>query len=788
MKLKISISLLITVFFTNFYAQLSQVKFNEKKIIICYKNNDTKLLTAKILTSINNPLLTTCIGTNSSTCTGIITPTIQKLPVTTMNFPAYGPTPYFISEKGKRCQFLVRAKDINPTNGAYYSIIKSISFYVTSLINVTQVNVPNFKIKMKCTDSTELDGNFTPTSGPVGNPTNGFVTVFNGPITMPATAPAWLKHTFPLTAGFAWDGEKNIIIDICFDGLTPLSLVNPIVSGRRNMPYISSLYSSSAIINNHCGNDTTELDGTNNYLPDMRFEICQPVLPIANYNITWTIINQPPPSTASMLLPNIPATLTNSIVMTKNGTYQIEITVQNKTIPSDVSKDTVRVELKAIVKPVFNFKNDTILCSTDDTLLLSNRISPKNGKFSIVGTGGGLFQTNSPPSAYFNPKLSFKFFPLFNTIKYTIVDSPCVYGDSSRRIGVVFFREAEIINDPGKPICWEDKNLTLIPKFFFAYPEAKFIGPFVDSITGEFKHKLAGVGTHILGYATQNKNDRCGERNAITVKVVAQPQFLIGPTLIDGCAPLTIKFGTNGPSKLVKHDWRFTLDENGKIDTSLDASPTETFTKIGLNKIELMATDTNGCTDTTERYANVFPVPNATFISSKKEVSNIFGEVTFDNNTKDAQKFNWKIEDFISYNVNDTSVFKYNFKDKAGTFVVQLIATNVENCSDTAYDTIVVVSDYKFFIPTAFNLKSPSPNNVFKYSIKDAPTSQDFSFMVFDKWGGKVFESKKNGEFWNGKKDNTGGLCEAGLYLWQFSFKDYAKKIQKKSGSVLLIE
>jgi hypothetical protein len=777
------------------YAQLSNVKFNEKKIIICYKDSGVRLLNAKILTSINSPGIATCAIVNSGSCSGLISPTIQKSPVTNMNFPAYGPTPYFISEKGKRCQFLVKAKDINPTNGAYYSIIKSLSFYVTSLQGVSQVNIPNYKIKLKCTDSIELAGNFFPTSGgPPSDPTNGFITVFN--------VPAWLKHTFPLATSFAWDGKKNIIIDVCFDGLTPPSLINPILSGRRNMPYLSSLYSSSSIKSLHCGNDTLELDGTNNYLPDLRFEICQPVLPIANYNITWNIINQPTPANASMLLPNNPATITNTIKMNKNGTYQIEIIAQNKTNPADISKDTVTIELKSIIRPIFNFKNDTVMCSNDDTLLLSERIKPKGGKFTIVGSsGGGLFQTNNPPSAYFNPKLCFTFAPLFNTIRYTVTDSPCVYGDSTRRISLVFFRESEILNDPGKPICWEDKNLTLEPKLFFAFPDAEFFGPNVDVITGEFKHKLAGVGTHYIGYSTINSKNRCGERDSIKVKVVPRPQFLIGPSELDGCAPFKVCFNTVGPSILKAFDWRYHVNDSFVVDKNMDtvdtieifdssklATPCTTFYSEGLNKVTLIAIDENQCSDLVEKYVNVLPVPNASFTSSKKEITNVFSEVMFRNKTGDAQKFVWKIEDVLSLNRNDTLPFKYDFVDRAGTYVVSLTATNESNCSSTVYDTIVVTSDYRFYIPTAFNLRSPSPNNVFKFSLGDVAAKELFTFEVFDKWGGKIFESTKNGDYWNGKKNNTGALCGSGLYLWQLTFKDVAKKTQQKSGTILLID
>jgi hypothetical protein len=233
MKLKISIPLLFLIFLTNLRAQISKVKFTENQIAICYKTNDTKVLTAKILTSLNSPAATTCQNGSVSACVGNINADVVANPITNLNTQSFGPIPYYVKSVGRRVQYLIKAQDINPTGNGYYSKIKSLSFRITSMNLVLQNTIPNFKIKLKCTTTLNaLTGNFEPTVGPPSNPTNGFTTVFSGTVTLPPLSPmpVWLKHNFTIPNGYGWDGLTNIIVDICFDGISPsnVSPLNPI--------------------------------------------------------------------------------------------------------------------------------------------------------------------------------------------------------------------------------------------------------------------------------------------------------------------------------------------------------------------------------------------------------------------------------------------------------------------------------------------------------------------------------------------------------------------------------
>jgi hypothetical protein len=773
----------------------SIVRFTEDQTIICNKTNATKSITAIILNSVTSPNAKLCQQANPQVCGNTLNTNINTLPALAMNTNSFGPTPYYIKEKGKHLQFLVKASEINPSNGPYYSIIKSISFYVSSMNLITISTIPSFTIKMKCTSLQQLTGNFEPPTG--------LITVFSGSVALPAvsTTGAWVKHNFTLANGFGWDGQSNVLIDVCFSGLPNTSGLNPIITGRTNMSYNSCVYSKNNLASTTpvCTTDSIQGDGTINYLPDMRFEICQPAQIASNYNITWSIIQEPTPGAGTLT----GVTMTRTLIASTNGVYKVRVFIEKKTDPSDTSSAIYTLDVRTPIKPVIGL-SDSIYCSNSAAIAIDDSTQPAGGNFSIV-FGAGLLTTFNPKRVKFDPKITSTYMPLFNRIKYTYTDNPCVY-TTEKRIGVIVYRDAELFNPPTKPICLNDQNVFIQPKFFFPYPNGKFIGYNVDSITGEFKHKLAGIGVHTVGYTTINNIDRCGGTDSIKVRVAPQPQFLIAPNELDGCNPFTIKFNTTGSSVLTSYNWLTERDSIViKMDTIVDtiiskkvfpvpvslggATPTYTFIREGQTKIALVAKDTNGCADTTERYVNVFPSPNAKFLMSTRNTTNIFGDVIFTNKSTEAERYQWQIEDFANkFGDNQSKDFKYDFGRKAGTFEVKLIAYNIENCTDTARDTIVVKTDHKFFVPTAFNLNDKSVNGTFVYYLSDIFGEEGFKFTVFDKWGGKLFESAKIGDYWNGRKNNAGEKCQPGVYLWQMTFKDVSKKIQNKSGSILLIE
>ena len=117
---------------------------------------------------------------------------------TTSNSTTGHPTPYGTYYKNHRVQYLVLASELTDFPG----FINNVAFNVEALNNCSPM--PNYRIRMKHTDQTELTTTFE-----VGD----YDQVWQDDLFMPEAG--WNQHIF--TNPFEWDGESNVLIDVVFD-------------------------------------------------------------------------------------------------------------------------------------------------------------------------------------------------------------------------------------------------------------------------------------------------------------------------------------------------------------------------------------------------------------------------------------------------------------------------------------------------------------------------------------------------------------------------------------------
>lgn len=117
------------------------------------------------------------------------------------NTPNGAPTPYGTFYKNFRQQYLVRASELSEL-GMVAGPVSAIGFDVSTLNNCSPM--PNYTIKMKHTMVSSLTTSFD----------NGaYQLMWTHPDFLPA--PGWNTHAF--ATPFIWDGQQNILIDLCFD-------------------------------------------------------------------------------------------------------------------------------------------------------------------------------------------------------------------------------------------------------------------------------------------------------------------------------------------------------------------------------------------------------------------------------------------------------------------------------------------------------------------------------------------------------------------------------------------
>jgi gliding motility-associated-like protein len=63
--------------------------------------------------------------------------------------------------------------------------------------------------------------------------------------------------------------------------------------------------------------------------------------------------------------------------------------------------------------------------------------------------------------------------------------------------------------------------------------------------------------------------------------------------------------------------------------------------------------------------------------------------------------------------------------------------------------------------------------------------SQDYEFMVYNRWGQMIFQTSDPGEGWNGTYN--GSFVEAGVYVWLIRYRNAMNQVRFQKGNVTVI-
>ena len=187
--------------------------------------------------------------------------------------------------------------------------------------------------------------------------------------------------------------------------------------------------------------------------------------------------------------------------------------------------------------------------------------------------------------------------------------------------------------------------------------------------------------------------------------------------------------------------------------------------------VSLTATDLLGCSSLPTNFTvNILPNPTAQFISNLAELPFEDQVFTFINNTVDAPFFTWTVNNqgpFVD------SVLQWTFNEP-GDYLVTLLATNSFGCTDTAQKKITIVEGLLF--PNSFSPNDDGINDELSFTNSGL---QNFSVVIFDRWGTIVFETTFSKLSWNGR-DVGGKLLPAGTYFYLLNASSSKNKYEKR--------
>jgi gliding motility-associated-like protein len=263
---------------------------------------------------------------------------------------------------------------------------------------------------------------------------------------------------------------------------------------------------------------------------------------------------------------------------------------------------------------------------------------------------------------------------------------------------------------------------------------------------------------------------------------------------------------------------------SAEVDIAADVSsynvyrttnPAAAYSKIGSIPFSgtspIFFTDNSASTSTTSYYYKIVPVNNCllettpeTNIGRTILLSGIADEAL--NNTLTWNDYSTWIGNVSSYNIYRSddggltfsiianipfgggNTYTDNVFNSTGTgnyfyYVQALEGGGNSYGSDSSNSNIVEVKENPIlFIPNAFNPGGINPLFQPKGSFikKD-----DYRFMIFDRWGKKIFETTDPQEGWDGTYG--GSLLPEGMYVYSLKFQSRPGEIVKKEGGVFLL-
>ena len=279
------------------------------------------------------------------------------------------------------------------------------------------------------------------------------------------------------------------------------------------------------------------------------------------------------------------------------------------------------------------------------------------------------------------------------------------------------------------------------------------------------------------------KVDEQGCIDSTLQEVKVKPDIIVSAENTVGCSPLQVDFTAATSKPAHSYNWSFSdgnsSDEQNPLNTFLNPGDSIAFFDVTLT---VFADD--GCDNTAlyEDLAEVYPVPTAAFDLSSVEVLITDPEVAFTNTSHAASIYYWDFGDSSMVSNELDPVHRYSAMN---FYPVTLEVQNDLGCADTIMKHVTVTFD-RLFPPTIFSPNASLEEDREFRLYGEGVTDAGYQLLVFDRWGGIVFESNSQTIGWDGKMENE-EFAPAGVYTWVLQYTDFTGEKHKQKGTVSLL-
>jgi len=414
--------------------------------------------------------------------------------------------------------------------------------------------------------------------------------------------------------------------------------------------------------------------------------------------------------------------------------YPLETTTYYVTAGADFDCSVIDSVIISVPVPIIEFVIVGASCDTINNGFIELDVSGVEGPYSYLWSNGSTSQD------IFNLAVG--------NYQVTITDgNGCEFYDEA----MVGLASESLVEYPDV-ICEGSKAITLDP----AITVGMWIGPgIIDELTGLFDPVVAGVGEFDIRYES---NSDCSDNFTMLVRVYALPAVDFVADVENGCLPLNVAFTELNGDFDVEYEWNF-----GNVGMSFEPLTTNyEFTTAGIYDVSLKLTNSYGCTNTLNQASliEVYELPKANFSFSPGYASNVEPEIQFLNaSSENASSWNWDFGD-NDFSSQENPAHEYNYP---GLYEAKLFAYTIDGCVDSVSQIVKYKEVIQFYIPNAFTPNYDGTNDFFE--LFSEGTIDEFSIIIFDRWGGELFYSNDIENAWDGRAKN-GGEAQVGVYTY----------------------
>lgn len=258
------------------------------------------------------------------------------------------------------------------------------------------------------------------------------------------------------------------------------------------------------------------------------------------------------------------------------------------------------------------------------------------------------------------------------------------------------------------------------------------------------------------------------DTSIVDVLINPLPDVQFAAVPVAGCAPLDVEF-TNNTDPLLSDNCSWDFGDGGTGTST--TSELNTYTNPGLYTVSLTVTTDSGCVSnlTLVDMIVVEQPPSAEFTAYPNPATISQSVVALQNDDPQAVVWAWTITEQGTNELLGTSderdlAFEFP-NDLGGLYDVCLAVQDIYGCVDTVCRVVEIRNPLLVFVPNTFTPDGDGVNDLFFPSILGSDPEQ-YSLMVFDRWGSIVFQSTDLQQAWDGKHRNGGEVLQQGLYTW----------------------